>query len=104
MHLLHRTRWRIAPIAGPPDQRDPKGPGFPAWSVTLARARGGNTALNPTLSKPLDITWNDETHTFNLVSPFRSGASLAPKAAYGALQRHALSRNLEKHSKNASKE
>ncbi len=80
------TRWRIAPITGPPDARDPQGPGFAAWAVTLARARGGNTALNPTLAKPLEVTWTDETHTFNLVSPFRSGTSLAPETEYGAFR------------------
>ena len=67
------TRWRIAPIAGPPDPRDPKGPGFAAWEISLARSRGANAALNPTLARPLKVTWNDETHTFHMVSAFRHG-------------------------------
>ena len=70
------TRWRIAPIAGPPDPLDPAGPGLAAWSITLARARGGNAALNPTLASPLKAAWNHETHTFHLVSPLRPGATL----------------------------
>lgn len=70
------TRWRIAPIAGPPDPLDPNGPGLAAWSITLARARGGNAALNPTLASPLKAAWNHETHTFHLVSPLRPGATL----------------------------
>ena len=65
------TRWRVAPIAGPPDPDDPKGPGKPAWSLTLARSRGGNAARNPTLAKPLDVYWNNETHSFDLVSSLR---------------------------------
>jgi len=81
------TRWRIAPIAGPPDPLDPEGPGLAAWSITLARARGGNAALNPTLASPLKAAWNHETHTFNLVSPFRPGKALESQTPYGPLQR-----------------
>jgi len=80
------TRWRIAPIAGPPDPLDPEGPGFAAWSITLTRARGGNAALNPTLAQPLKAAWNHETHTFHLVSPFRSGAALESQAPHGQVQ------------------
>ncbi len=81
------TRWRVAPIAGPPHPLDPEGPGFAAWSLTLSRARGGNAALNPTLAKPLEATWNDETHTFNLVSSFRPGTALESQTPYGQVQR-----------------
>ena len=81
------TRWRIAPIAGPPDPLDPTGPGLAAWSITLARARGGNAALNPTLASPLKAAWNHETHTFNLVSPSRPGTALEDPASYGTVQR-----------------
>ena len=80
------TRWRIAPIAGPPDPLDPEGPGAAAWSLTLARARGGDAAKNSTLAKPLEVTWNDEMHTFNLVSSFRTGTPLAQRPAQSALQ------------------
>ncbi len=80
------TRWRIAPIAGPPDREDPEGPGLAAWSITLARARGGNAALNPTLASPLKAAWNHETHTFHLVSPFRPGTALESQTAYGQIQ------------------
>ena len=79
------TRWRIAPIAGPPDPLDEEGPGQAAWSVTLARARGANAALNPTLAKPLNITWTHETHSFHLVSPLRHGASLPGARPHGAV-------------------
>lgn len=79
------TRWRIAPIAGPPDPLDPAGPGLAAWSITLARARGGNAALNPTLAIPLKAAWNHETHTFHLVSPLRPGATLEGQTPYGPL-------------------
>ncbi|MEL6736133.1 MAG: hypothetical protein AAFO98_09690 [Pseudomonadota bacterium] len=78
------TRWRVAPIAGPPDTDDPQGPGQPAWSITLARSRGGDTAQNPTSGQPLEIFWNDATHSFNLVPPFRRGATDAPASADGA--------------------
>jgi len=78
------TRWRVAPIAGPPDADDPQGPGQPAWSITLARSRGGDTAQNPTSGQPLEIFWNDATHSFNLVPPFRRGAADAPASADGA--------------------
>ncbi len=71
------TRWRVAPIAGPPREDDPQGPGQPAWSLTLARARGGDAAANPTLATPLDLFWNDATHTFNLVSAIRTRQVLA---------------------------
>lgn len=80
------TRWRIAPIAGPPDRHDPQGPGHPAWSITLARSRGADAALNPTLAKPLKVTWNNATHRFDLVSAFRSGKPLARPAPHGAFQ------------------
>ena len=80
------TRWRIAPIAGPPDPLDPEGPGLAAWSITLARARGGNAALNSTLASPLKAAWNHETHTFNLVSPFRPGTALESQTPYGQVQ------------------
>ncbi|MCP5038975.1 MAG: hypothetical protein GY945_15385 [Rhodobacteraceae bacterium] len=60
------TRWRIAPAIGPPDERDPHGPGLAAWSVVLARARGGRAHPD---SIPWTILWNNETHSFNLVSP-----------------------------------
>lgn len=80
------TRWRIAPIAGPPDPLDPDGPGLAAWSITLARARGGNAALNPTLATPLKAAWNHETHTFHLVSPLRPGTALESPAAHGKVQ------------------
>lgn len=83
------TRWRIAPIAGPPDPNDPDGPGAPAWSITLARARGSNAALNPTLASPVNAAWNHETHTFHLVSPFRPAALLEGEAPHGARQRSA---------------
>ncbi|MEP1206799.1 MAG: hypothetical protein ABJM29_07170 [Rhizobiaceae bacterium] len=81
------TRWRIAPIAGPPDPLDPAGPGLAAWSITLARARGGNAALNPTLASPLKAAWNHETHTFNLVSPFRPGTALEGQTPRGEIWR-----------------
>jgi protein ImuA len=80
------TRWRIAPIAGPPDPLDPEGPGFAAWSITLARARGGNAALNPTLAQPVKAAWNHETHTFHLVSSFRPGAALESQTPHGQVQ------------------
>ncbi|MGI9369234.1 MAG: ImuA family protein, partial [Ruegeria sp.] len=80
------TRWRIAPIAGPPDPLDPQGPGFAAWSIILSRARGGNAALNPTLAQPLKATWNHETHTFHLVSPFRPGTALESQTPYSQIQ------------------
>lgn len=79
------TRWRVAPIAGPPDNQDPEGPGFTAWELTLARARGGNAALNPTLAKPLKAFWNDETHTFDMVPPFRAGKALEDHTAQGTV-------------------
>ena len=79
------TRWRIAPFAGPPDPLDPAGPGLAAWSITLARARGGNAALNPTLASPLKAAWNHETHTFHLVSPLRPGATLEGQTPHDPL-------------------
>ena len=78
------TRWRVAPIAGPPDPRDEDGPGLPAWSVTLSRTRGGNAALNPTLSGPLSLYWHYETHSFHMVSPLRDGTSLPHRRPAGA--------------------
>ena len=66
------TRWRVAPIVGPPDALDPEGPGHAAWALTLARARGGDAAQNPTLAKPMKAFWNDETHSFDMVPPFRA--------------------------------
>lgn len=81
------TRWRVAPIVGPPNPLDPEGPGFAAWSLTLTRARGGNAALNPTLTKPLQASWNDETHTFNLVSTFRPGKALESQTPQDQVQR-----------------
>lgn len=75
------TRWRIAPIAGPPDPLDPDGPGLAAWSVTLARARGANAALNPTIATPIETAWNHETHTFHLAAPFRPRKALETPAA-----------------------
>ncbi|MEM7300491.1 MAG: hypothetical protein AAF468_05355 [Pseudomonadota bacterium] len=72
------TRWRVAPIVGPPNPEDPAGPGFPAWSLTLTRARG---------SAPFscNVCWNDETHSFNLVSPSRDGALLPREAQSGQI-------------------
>jgi protein ImuA len=64
------TRWRITPAIGPPDASDPNGPGPAAWSVILARARGG--CAHP-CNQPWKIMWNDETHSFNLVSPAGNG-------------------------------
>jgi len=80
-----QTRWRIAPIAGPPQPDDPKGPGHSAWSVTLARARGADTAKNPTLAKPLKVYWNNETHSFDLVSSLRFATSRAEQKTTGSL-------------------
>ncbi len=60
------TRWRIAPAIGPPDEGDPHGPGLTTWSVVLARARGGRAHPD---SIPWTVLWNNETHSFNLVSP-----------------------------------
>lgn len=64
------TRWRIAPAIGPPDESDPHGPGPASWSVVLTRARGGRAHL---YNRPWNILWNDETHSFNLVSPLGNG-------------------------------
>ena len=89
------TRWRIAPIAGPPDPLDPNGPGLAAWSITLARARGGNAALNPTLASPLKAAWNHETHTFHLVSPLRPGATLEGQTPNDPLPRRRERRRRE---------
>ena len=64
------TRWRIAPAIGPPDLADPLSPGIAAWSVVLARARGGRAHPD---SLPWTVFWNDETHSFNLVAPSGDG-------------------------------
>ncbi len=65
------TRWRIAPAIGPPDKGDPRGPGLSSWSVSLIRARGGRAHPD---NLPWTVFWNDETHSFNLVSAPGNGA------------------------------
>lgn len=80
------TRWRIAPITGPPDRFDPAGPGGTAWSITLARVRGGDASCNPTLAHSLDVFWNDATHSFDMVSSIRAGAALAHNPADRGIQ------------------
>ncbi len=72
------TRWRIAPAVGPPRTADPRGPGFAAWSLTLSRMRGGSP-------HSWQVFWNDETHSFNLVSPLRDGALLPNERASGRI-------------------
>lgn len=56
-----RTRWRVKPVPGPGDAIDPKTPGPPVWRVELIRARGGRPGA-------WEITWDDETHSFRLLS------------------------------------
>lgn len=55
------TRWRVGPRPGPADPLDPKRPGPPAWGLELTRARGGKPGS-------WEITWDDETHSFRVLS------------------------------------
>ncbi len=75
------TRWRIAPAIGPPDENDPLGPGPTVWSVQLTRARGGRAGPGS-----WKVYWNDETHSFNLVSAPGDAALADSRQARPALR------------------
>ncbi len=56
------TRWRIKADVTSDETSDMPGPGAAAWSVALARCRGGSPGK-------WQIYWNYETFSFHMVAP-----------------------------------
>ncbi len=72
------TRWRIKAQVASNEMSDMAGPATAAWSVTLARCRGGSPGK-------WQINWNYETFSFHMAAPAGNRKVSAQPASTGTV-------------------